>query len=197
MIVTSVVIFYNAYLRLINPIELNYPVIGMITIIGAGITATIISIIKNKIAKKYNLLSLKADAKNSIKDFSGSFIILFGIYLSYIGFLWGDSLVSIVVGVFIFSYGIAIIKEASLILVDAFHNPELIKDVRMIVNSYSMVKLKSIKLRRSGPYIVGEIIIGVSKDMKVGNLLRIKKEIKRKIMEEIEGMGDFIISTQP
>ena len=197
MIALSVVIFYNAYLRLINPVELNYPVIGMMTLIGAGVTATVISIIKNKLAKKYNLLSLKADAKNSIKDFSGSFTILFGIYLSYIGFLWGDSLGTIVVGVFIFSYGIAIIKEASLILIDAFHNPELIKDVRMIVNKYSMVKLKNIRLRRSGPYIVGEIIIDVNKDMRVGNLLRIKKEIRKKIMEEIEGMKDLIVSAEP
>ena len=197
MIITSIIIFYNAYLRLINPVELSYPVIGIITLVITGIATTIISIIKNKLAAKYNLLSLKADAKNSIKDFSGSFIILFGIYLSYIGFLWGDSLGAIVIGVFIFSYGIAIIKEASLILIDAFHNPELIKDVKMIVNDYPMVKLKNIKLRRSGPYIVGEIIVNVSKDMKVGKLLRIKKEIRKKIMEEIEGMGDLIISTQP
>ena len=161
------------------------------------IATTIISVIKNRLAEKHKLLSLNADAKNSIKDFSGSFIILLGIYLSYMGFPWGDSLVAIVIGVFIFSYGIDIIKEASLILIDAFHNPELIKDVRMIVNNYSMVKLKNIRLRRSGPYIVGEIIVDVSKDMKVGNLLKIKKEIRKKIMEEIEGIGDFIISTQP
>jgi len=197
MIIMSIIIFYNVYLRIINPVELSYPVIGIITLIGTSIITAVVSIIKNKLAAKYNLLSLKADAKNSIKDFSGSFIILFGISLSYMGFLWGDSLAAIIVGVFIFSYGIDIIKEASLILVDAFHNPELIRDVGMIVNNYPMVKLKNIKLRRSGHIIVGEIIINVNKDMKVGKLLWIKKDIRKKIMKEIEGIGDLIISAGP
>lgn len=197
MIVTSIGIVYNAHLRLISPAELSHPIIGMITLAIVGTTAAIISIIKNKLATKYDLLSLKADAKNSIKDFSGSLIIFIGIFLSYMGFSWGDPIGAIIVGVFVFSYGIAIIKEASLILIDAFHNPELIKDVEMIVNKYPMVKLKNIKLRKSGPYIIGEIIINVNKNMSVGKLFKIKKGIRKKIMKEIEGIGDLIISAQP
>src|SRR3989344_5862286 len=129
MIAMSIYIFYNAYLRIKNPVELKYPLLGMVTLVAGGLVSLWLSLIKNKLAKKHNLLSLEADAKASIKDWTSSFIILAGVFLSYLGFKWGDALGALIVGVYIISVAITTIRSASLILIDGFNNPELIKDI--------------------------------------------------------------------
>src|SRR3989344_2790688 len=81
MIAMSIYIFYNAYLRIKNPVELKYPLLGMVTLVAGGLISLWLSLIKNRLAKKHNLLSLEADAKASIKDWTSSFIILAGVFL--------------------------------------------------------------------------------------------------------------------
>ena len=197
MIVSSLYIFYSAYLRLVNPVEIHYPITAMIILLFGGLTSLYISIIKNKLSKKYNLLSLKADAKASIKDWSSSFVILAGVFLSYIGFVWGDALGGLIVGVYILSVAMVTLKGASLILIDAFNNPELVKDISKIIRKYPAVKLKNLKLRMTGPYIIGEIVIKVSSRMTIGKIFRIKIKIQNEIMEKIDGVKDLVILAEP
>ena len=197
MIAMSIYIFYNAYSRFRNPVELDYPLLGMITLTAGGLISLWLSIIKNRLAKKYNLLSLKADANASIKDWTSSFIILAGVFLSYIGFKWGDALGACIVGIYIISVAITTLKSSSLILIDAFNNPELVKDISKIIRNYPTVKLKDLKLRISGPYIVGEITLTVDSNMSVGKVFLIKNKIKENVMEKVNGVKDLTILADP
>ena len=178
MIAMSIYIFYNAYLRIKNPVELKYPLLGMVTLVAGGLISLWLSIIKNRLAKKYNLLSLEADAKASIKDWTSSFIILAGVFLSYLGFKWGDALGALIVGVYIISVAITTIRSASLILIDGFNNPELIKDISKIIRKYPKIRLKDLKLRMTGPYIIGEFTITVDSGMSIGEVYKIKGKTK-------------------
>ena len=197
MITMSIYIFYNAYLRIKNPIELNYPILGMVTLVAGGLISLWLSIIKNRLAKKYNLLSLEADAKASIKDWTSSFIILAGVFLSYLGFRWGDALGALIVGVYIILVAITTIRSASLILIDGFNNPELIKDISKIIRKYPKVKLKDLKLRMTGPYITGEFTMTVDSRMSIGEVYKLKSKIREEIMKKVEGVKDLTILADP
>lgn len=197
MIAMSIYIFYNAYLRIKNPVELNYPLLGMVTLVAGGLISLWLSLIKNRLAKKYNLLSLEADAKASIKDWTSSFIILAGVFLSYLGFKWGDALGALIVGVYIISVAITTIRSASLILIDGFNNPELIKDISKIIRKYPKVKLKDLKLRMTGPYIIGEFTMSVDSGMSIGEVYKIKSRMRGEIMKKIEGVKDLTILADP
>ena len=197
MIAMSIFISYNAYLRIKNPIELNYPILGMVTLVAGGLISLWLSIIKNRLAKKYNLLSLEADAKASIKDWTSSFIILAGVFLSYLGFRWGDSLGALIVGVYIISVAVTTIRSASLILIDGFNNPELIKDISKIIRKYPKVKLKDLKLRMTGPYIIAESTITVDSGMSIGDVYKIKSKMREEIMKKVEGVKDLTILADP
>ncbi len=197
MIAMSIYIFYNAYLKIKNPVELNYPILGMITLVAGGLLSLWLSIIKNRLAKKYNLLSLEADAKASIKDWTSSFIILAGVFLSYLGFKWGDALGALIVGIYIISVAIATIRSASLILIDGFNNPELVKDISKIIRQYPKVRLKDLKLRMSGPYIIGELTMAVDSGMSIGEIYKIKSRMREEIMKKVEGVKDLTILADP
>ncbi|HLG24782.1 MAG TPA: cation diffusion facilitator family transporter [Candidatus Nanoarchaeia archaeon] len=197
MIAMSIYIIYNEYLRLKNPVELDYPIIGMITLVAGGFISFYLSIIKTRLAKKYKLLSLDADAKTSTKDWTSSFVILVGVFLSYLGFTWGDAIGAFIVSIYIMYMAISIIKQASLILIDGFNNPELMKDIARIIQKYPTVKIKEMKLRMTGPYITGEIVISVDNDMTIKDAYLIKKKIEHQIMERIDGVKDLTILADP
>lgn len=197
MIIMGIFIFYSAYLRLVNPVRIVYPLTAMIILLIGGLTSLWISIIKNRLAKSYKLLSVKADAKVSTKDWTSSLVILTGVFLSYMGFAWGDAIGALIVGVFIISVAITTIKQASLILIDGFNNPELVREILKIISKHPKVKLKDLRLRMSGPYIIGEISITVSSNMTVGKVFIIKTKIREEIMEKIGGVKDLFISADP
>ncbi len=197
MIAMSVYIFYNAYLRIKSPLELDYPLLGIVTLVAGGLISLWLSIIKNRLAKKYNLLSLKADAKVSIKDWTSSFVILAGFLLSYFGFKWGDAIGAIIVGFYIIFVALTTIKQASLVLIDGFNNPELVKYISSIIGKHPAVKLKELKLRMSGPYITGEITLNVNSELTVGQVHSMKNNIKDDIMKKISGVKDLTILAEP
>ena len=55
MIAMSIYIFRTAYLRIRSPLELDYPFLGMVTLVAGGLISLLLSIIKKKLSKKYNL----------------------------------------------------------------------------------------------------------------------------------------------
>ena len=197
MIAMSIYIIYNAYLRLKNPVELDYPILGMVALAAGGFISFHLSIVKNKLAKKYNLLSLDADARTSTKDWTSSFVILVGVFLSYLGFKWGDAIGAFIVAIYIIFVAVSTIKQASLILIDGFNNPELVKDISRIIRKYHTVKLKELKLRMTGPYITGEITVSVDNNMTIEKVYTVKNKIEKEIMKRIEGVKDLTILADP
>jgi cation diffusion facilitator family transporter len=197
MFIMSLTIAYQAYQRLIDPTELHYPFIAMVTLAIGGFISLYISVIKNRLAKKYNLLSLNADAKTAMKDWTSSFIILLGVFLSFLGFKWGDAIGAMIVAGYIAFVGISTIKQASLILIDGFNNPELVRDIARIIKKYPQVRLKELKLRMSGPYILGEVFVAVDSSMTLGEAHIIKGKIQGSINKKIEGIQDLVIIAEP
>ena len=80
----------------------------------------------NSIANKYNLLSLKTDAKNSIKDGSASVIGFFSVLIaSQFGFLQMDAIGGMIIAGYIFSVSYISLKQSSLMYVGNVKTPTL------------------------------------------------------------------------
>ena len=79
MIIIGAIIFYSSYQALIHPHEITQPVITMVMLAVAGFISFHRSFQMRNLANKYNLLSLKKYATNSIKDGSASIIGFFSV----------------------------------------------------------------------------------------------------------------------
>lgn len=195
--IVSGLTFYNAYLRFFSPITIGSPVIALVTAFTAGTVSLILAFIKRSIAIKSNLLSLKAESTNAFKDGSASFIVFFSILASFLGFTQMDSIGAMIVAVLIATVSITILKQATLILLDACDNPEVVTEIKQVVEDINGVRLKTIKLRQSGPYLVGEMIITVNPDLTVAKLTQLKEEIQKTVKNKIKGLESLIISADP
>jgi cation diffusion facilitator family transporter len=162
MIVIGSFIVYHSYEGLVYPSEIQRPLLTMIVLaIAAGISLHRAFQMRS-IANKYNLLSLKTDAKNSIKDGSASVLGFFSVLLAtQFGFLQADAIGGLVIAGFIFSVAYVSVKQSSLILVDAWHNPVSAEYIKKLVEQKfeGEVNVKSIKLRQTGVISRAEIHI--------------------------------------
>ena len=188
MILIGCFIAYHSYEGLINPKEIKQPIITMVVLAVAGTISTYRALQMRNIANKYNLLSLKTDAKNSIKDGSASLIGFLSVLVaSQFGFLQADAIGGMVIAGYIFSVAYISLKQSSLILIDAWHNPATIDYVRKAVEEKfdGGVKVRSVKLRQTGMVSQAEVHIEMdgSRPLRDVEMVLLKTElvIKSKI----------------
>jgi cation diffusion facilitator family transporter len=174
MIAIGIIIFYNSYQAISHPHEIREPVLTMIVLAAAGGISLHRAFQMRNIANKYNLLSLKTDAKNSIKDGSASIIGFLSVLIaSQFGFLQMDAIGGMIIAGYIFSVSYISMKKSSLILVDSWQNPKLTELIKQHIEqkqfrvgegpeqSQTKVNVRSVLLRPAGMASQAEVHIEV------------------------------------
>jgi len=162
----------------------------MIVLAGASALSLHRAFQMRKIANKFNLLSLKTDARNSIKDGSASVIGFFSILVAtQFGCVQMDAIGGMIMqDTYIFSVSYISLKRSSLILVDSWQNPELTDMIKKIISerfSNEVLNVKNVLLRSAGMVDQAEIHIEFSGDTPLSDIeilsLRIEMAIRSKI----------------
>ena len=190
------VVLYRSYLAFVKPKPLTLPVLALAVLLIAGTISLYRALQMRRIAKRYNLSSLRLDANNAIKDGSASFLVFFTVLASSLGFHQMDGVGGMVVGVFILIVSYVVLRETTLVLLDAYHNPQLVEEIRKIVESNEGVNVKDVLLRASGPYVQSEIHIEADSDMTVGRLDEIKSSIENTVKERFTGIQRVVVSAR-
>ncbi len=197
MVVIGIVIFYNSYQAMLHPHEIRQPVLTMVVLAAAGAISLHRAFQMRNIANKYNLLSLRTDAKNSIKDGSASIIGFLSVLIaSQFGFLQMDAIGGMIIAGYIFSVSYISLKKSSLILVDSWQNPKLTELIKQHIEQkqfrigqgqeqlQTKVKVRSVLLRPAGMVSQAEVHIEVDgnrplKDVEI-ICLQVEMEIRSK-----------------
>ena len=189
MVVIGSVILYHSYEVLAHPREIQQPILTMMVLASAAVISLHRAFQMRKIANRYDILSLKTDAKNSIKDGSASVIGFFSVFVaSQFGLLQADAIGGIIIAGYIFSVSYVSLKRSSLILVDSWQNPKATDIIRKNIEekfSQESIKVRSVLLRPTGMVAQAEVHIevdGTKPLMDVELLsLKIETEIRSKI----------------
>jgi cation diffusion facilitator family transporter len=182
MVVIGVIIFYNSYQALIHPHEINHPYITMAVLAGASALSLYRAFQMRSIANKYNLLSLKTDAKNSIKDGSASIVGFFSILVStQFGFIQMDAIGGMIIAFYIFSVSYVSLKRSSLVLVDSWQNPKLTDLIKNVISEQfhdEKIRVREVLLRSSGMIDQAEIHIELDGEQSISEVEEISMEIQ-------------------
>lgn len=197
MVAIGIVIFYNSYQSLMHPHEIKQPILVMIVLAGASALSLHRAFQMRKIANKYNLLSLKTDARNSIKDGSASVIGFFSILVAtQFGFLQMDAIGGMIIAGYIFSVSYISLKRSSLILVDSWQNPDLTDMIKKIISEQFgniSVKVKNVLLRSSGMVDQAEIHIELSGDEPLSDIEMLSLGMEMAIRAKIPSLEKITI----
>ncbi|HEY6883860.1 MAG TPA: cation diffusion facilitator family transporter [Nitrososphaeraceae archaeon] len=189
MVIIGFVILYHSYEVLIHPREIQQPILTMIVLAAAAGVSLHRAFQMRKIANRYDILSLKTDAKNSIKDGSASVIGFFSVFVaSQFGFLQADAIGGIIIAGYIFSVSYVSLKRSSLILVDSWQNPKATDIIRKSIEEkfgYETIKVRSVLLRPTGMVAQAEVHIEVDGSKPLTDVellsLQIEMEVRSKI----------------
>ncbi len=199
MVGMGIVITVRAVEALMDPIEINHPEIAIVTLALASGISGYRAYQMNKVASKYELISLKAGARNAIKDSAASIIGLISIVVAvYLGFPQADPIGALIIAAFIFSISYFIIKEASLVLLDIISNPQLSSQLASMIERVHKVKVSSISLHTVGPFLHAEISIILDGATTVAEFKDIAGNIKKSIRKRFPSIQECsIIIEQP
>jgi cation diffusion facilitator family transporter len=186
-------ILYHSYEALISPREIQQPILTMIVLAAAGAISLHRAFQMNSIANKYNLLSLKTDAKNSIKDGSASVIGFVSVLIaSQFGFLQMDAIGGMIIAGYIFSVSYVSLKQSSLILVDSWQNPRITETVKRIVEEKfkdDNVRVRSVLLRPAGTMAQAEVHVEIDGNKKLADVELLLINIELAIRQRIPVIG--------
>jgi cation diffusion facilitator family transporter len=199
MVGMGIVIVIRALEAMMDPIEIQHPEVAMVTLACASVISGYRAYQMNKIAGNYNLISLKAGAKNAIKDSMASVIGLISIVVAvYLGFPQADPIGALIIAAFIFSISYFIIKESSLVLLDIISNPHLSDQLASLIERVHKIKVSSISLHTAGPFLHAEISIILDGNVTVSEFKKIASNIKKSIRKSFPSIQRCsIIIEQP
>ena len=190
---------YASYIEFLSPKAILDPLLALVVALAASSVSSLLLFYKRRAAKKYGSLALKADASNSIKDVLTSITAFVGIALSsYFNIPQMDAIAGIIISLFVFTMVYPVLKEASLVLLDSYHSPETMAAIENIGNSIAQVKrVHSIRMRKLGSYLIGDMHIVLNNDMTVEEAHAIASQIEDRTIKEFDEIIEMNVIIEP
>jgi len=194
MIGTATYILYHSYLTFLNPKPIQYPQVALAVLMFAGTVALYRAFQMRSIARKYRLLSLRTDANNSIKDGTASFVVFASVLVASLGIHELDAVAGMVISIYIYIVAYVALRESSLILLDACESPEITSVLESALTTIEGIsKVRSIRLRPSGPYLTGLVSVAVNGSKTISETENLRKRILEVVSAIIEPVGDVSV----
>jgi cation diffusion facilitator family transporter len=166
---------------------------------AAAVISGVLLVYKTRAAKKYGSLALKTDAFNSIKDVLTSITAFVGIAVgTYLNIPQMDAIAGIIISLFVFTMVYAIIKEASLVLLDACQCPEVLAEIEKIATNIPHVKsVHNIRMRKSGSFLIGDMQVALDENMTVKQACEISATIEDQTKQEFDEVLELKVRIEP
>jgi len=119
IVIGSIILYQSCGSLQQNRHEIHQPLLTMVVLAAASVISLYRALQMRNIANRHNLLSLRTDAKNSIKDGSASVVAFLSVLIAtQLGFSQMDAIGGVIIAGYIFSVAYVSLKQSSLILVD-------------------------------------------------------------------------------
>ncbi len=197
MLLLAAYIVFRSYGQLVNPHEVNSPIMGAIVAAIAAVIAISLGIYKYRGSQKSNMGSVKLEAFNTIKDGVASGLTVVALIFAHYGYLRADAIAGFAIAGLIVTIGFVAIKESSHMLVDAcdqgcIDRSFVIKAIAEEIPDVDSAHL--VRLRKTGPFYQGELEIIVSHDMTIGEFKLIKNKILSRVRSRLPDVKNLTIS---
>ena len=165
-----------------SPVNIGYWALGAMLV--SAIINEVMARLKIHYGKKENSVALLSDGVHSRVDVYASLVVLLGLFLtSY--WIYIDSVLALLVGLYIIKESFSIGKEAVDSLLDVSAGEEIEKEIRSIAEA-QMVKITSLKTQKKGSAVTANLEIKLPSNLSVEDATKISGKLREKLIEVIE-----------
>ena len=198
ILITGGEILRESILMVLNPQPISAKIYAVVVAASSIPILYLLSNYTEKVGNEINSQSLQGQASDFKADISSSILVLIGISASTLGYPIVEGLVGSLISIFVLKMGAILAWQGLLVLMDAVVNPDRIMQIKEIVEEVRGVRGASrIRIRRSGLFCMGEVVIGVDQRLPVEQAHRISEEVERRVKEEIPSVESLIIHIEP
>ena len=198
MILLSLSTLKNSILSFYHPEQYHYNIWLIIVCIITITIKLILYIITNRIAKKHNNLLVKSNSVDHRNDILLTTLNLISVILSKYDYVYFDSIVGILISLWILKTGIEIFKESYDILMDKTLPNNIKEEVLSIVEKYpEIVKTNHFNATPVGYKYQISITIFVDGNLSTFDSHDIANRLEEQIIDEIEEIFLAVIHVNP
>jgi len=204
LIVSVLIIFagyeiaQESYKRIFISYNLKIPLFAVAVAVLDAIVIFLLGSYEVKVGEKINSQSLIIDGKESKLHIISSSLVVIGILSSYFGILKVEGIVGILFSLLIFKVGIESGRDSIYALMDVSPSEKIENKVKDVLKSVPDVKdFSGLKLRKSGPFIFGEVNIKVKKFIEVRRVHEIVDRTEKEVKAIVPQIDSFAIHVEP
>jgi len=148
--------------------------------------------------KKSGSSALEIAGKELKMDVFSALIVTIALISTMLGFPIAELIVSLIIAVFVLKIAIHGIYESVTSLMDVKPDKSIEKRIIEVIKSFDEVEaFRDLKLRKSGPYIFGEVKIKLKPEMKVSEAHEIADRIEENAKKYVPELISFTIHIEP
>jgi len=165
-------------------IEIGYAVI--VVMIFSALINEIMARLKIFYGKKENSISLLSDGIHSRVDVYSSLIVLAGLFLSKY-WVFADSILAIIIGLYIIKESFSLGKEAGDSLLDVSAGQEIEEEIKEISQKQN-IEISNLKTQKKGSAVTANLEIKLPKDLKVAEASQLSENLRKELINKIESL---------
>lgn len=183
---------------IIDPQPLKLPLIAILVAVLSVAVSLLLSRYEQRVGHEIESPALMNDAKHSLIDVFSSLLVFAGILFSYMGYLSIQGVAGLMVALLVIWMGFKIGKDAVLVLLDASIDPETVQQIKDIALAVDGVEgIHEVRVRRSGPYLFGELHLETKKNLSVEKAHEIADKVEEMIRREVEKLETLLVQLEP
>jgi cation diffusion facilitator family transporter len=195
LLALSVAVAFAAARRLGEPAEVDANVYAFAAIALSLVVDVVRWRTLARVARQTHSDALAADALHFSSDLLASVLVLVGLAATRAGWLYGDALAAIGVAVFVGVAGFRLGRRTIDALVDAAPKGLAEKLAATVERAPGVAGVDFVRVRRSGPQVVGELGLFVSRTVPLERAAAIKAEVAETIAGRWPDVAVTLIAT--
>ncbi len=201
----SLLIFYafsqmlfQAYSRLQELAAIELPILALGISLLDAIVLFFFGRYEIKVGKEINSQSLVSLGKENRTHVISSSAVFLGTLATVNKIPYVEGIITFLVSGLIFKIGLETIREGILGLMDVSPDERLKEKIITVTESVPGVKEAfDLKLRKSGPFVFGQIKIGVGKKLKVEQSHQLADQVEEKVISNFDQITSFLVHIEP
>lgn len=179
------------------PAEISMPFISLAVTFAAIVASYLIGAYKERVGREINSTALLNDGRHSYIDVISSLVVFTSILAEYAGLSGVQGIAGILVSALIIYMGLKLTRDDVLVLLDACIDRDSLELLRETVIGVEGVEgVHDIKIRKSGPYLFGELHIEVPRDLSTEDVDEIISRIKREVKTAVPSIDHITIQPE-
>jgi len=185
LFLTGAFIVYDSFREFQNPSPINIGYLALGIMIISAIVNEVMARLKINYGKKENSISLLSDGIHSRVDVYTSIAVLAGLLIvKFLGFIYADSLLAFLIGLYIIKESFSLGKEATDSLLDVSAGEEIEEKIKEIIKTEN-IEISDLRTQKKGAAVTANLEIKLSNKINVEEATKISNSLKEKLIKEI------------